>query len=162
MLVLISELPLVVTKVLFMLRIALEVQGYDGVRKILVVVPRREVVNVLLSQAQSGLNGTLSLILHPSVLLPVLVILLELVSYIVDEGTAVGANIVLDIVVIEFSDGDRNVRLREGMALQLLVDLVSVPDFERWRRESTDCLVLCFSEAFSSTGWVQTHQLRVT
>jgi len=106
MLVLISELPLVVTKVLFMLRIALEVQGYDGVREILVVVPRREVVNVLLSQAQSGLNGTLSLILHPSVLLPVLVILLELVSYIVDEGTAVGANIVLDIVVIEFSDGD--------------------------------------------------------
>ena len=96
---------------LFMFRIAFEVESYDCIGQGLIVMPAIKIVDVFLSDIEAFFNRLLCLLLHPIILLPDGFIVCTGITNSIDILTAIGANVIMDVIVIEL--GDRH--LNEGV-----------------------------------------------
>lgn len=72
----------------------------------MVVVPAIEIVNIFLSNVESFFYWLLSLFLHPVILFPDGLVVCASIADSIDILTAIGAYIILDVIVIEL--GERN------------------------------------------------------
>ena len=113
-----------------MLRIAFEVKSDDCVGQDLVVVPAFKLVNIILSNVEAFFDWLFCLFLHPIILFPDGFVACAFTADSIDKLTAIGTNVILDVIVIELCQRHLNKGIRQGHVSKLMVNPVSVADIK--------------------------------
>ena len=119
-----------------MLRVAFVVKSYNGIGIALEMMVV-ELVNLFLSQIENFFNRLLDAIDHPLVLAKDLFAVDPRVLDFTDEWTAVSADIIVDVIIVEDMDGHLHIAVRQGMSAHFSIKAVGITDPKRRLRDTT-------------------------
>ena len=125
-----SQFPLVIGEVGFVLGLPLVVQRNSCVGHALIVMEVK-IIDVFVCQVEHFFDWLARALNHPVVVRPDLLIIGSLRFSFSDHGAAIGANIIINVVVVIYHDCDRLGTAWKCIKVQVITDSILIAHVER-------------------------------